>query len=262
MGNVNDEQLLITVYPGYTKTGEPEGFESIEIRPGDIITIVGPTGSGKTAFINDIEVFAQRDTVTGRNVTVNGGVPPESFVRDPANKPIAMITQNTKCLADLTVDEFLDMHIIARNNKECNTCEKTIELANRFMGEKIRGEVRISALSGGQTRSLMIADAVIISQAPILLLDEIENAGIFKEEVVNHLKKLNKAVLFVTHDPYIALLSDRRIVMRNGEVTAVLEPGDSEKEFLMKVSQIDHTLSEIRERIRVGEVLGGVAFGS
>ncbi|MFA7072381.1 MAG: ABC transporter ATP-binding protein, partial [Methanoculleus sp.] len=56
----------ITILPGRSRSGEPERFEAITIRPGDTISIVGPTGSGKSAFINDIEVFAQNDTATGR----------------------------------------------------------------------------------------------------------------------------------------------------------------------------------------------------
>lgn len=252
-GNENIQE--ITILPGTTKSGEPEAFEAITICPGDTISIVGPTGSGKTAFINDIEVFAQGDTITGRKVLVNGGEPPELFIRDPAYKPIAMITQNTKCLADLTVDEFLGMHILARRSDEENLSERTIELANRFTGESIHGTSRMSSLSGGQTRSLMIADAVMISNAPILLLDEIENAGIFKEEVIRCLRKLNKAVLFVTHDPYVSLLSDRRIVMGNGEIRMVVTPGDMEKDTLIEITKLDEMLSVIRERIRVGEII-------
>jgi stage III sporulation protein SpoIIIAA len=56
----------ITILPGKNRSGVPEPFDSIVIRPGDTIAIVGPTGSGKTAFINDIEIFASGDTVTGR----------------------------------------------------------------------------------------------------------------------------------------------------------------------------------------------------
>ena len=252
--------MTITIYPGTTKKGKPENFEPIDISPGDTISIVGPTGSGKTAFINDIEVFAQGDTVTGRRVYVNGEVPPENFIRDPACKPIAMITQNTKCLADLTVEEFLSMHVATRRNMVENIVDETVALANNFTGEKIRKETRMSSLSGGQTRSLMIADAVLISKAPILLLDEIENAGIFKEAVISHLKGLNKAVLFVTHDPYVSMLSDRRIVMCGGEVVKILAPGRSETEALDKIKYMDEAISELRERIRVGEVIGSGSF--
>jgi len=247
----------ITILPGRSKTGVSENFSEIIIRPGDTISIVGPTGSGKTAFINDIEVFAQCDTVTGRTVLVNGAVPQEYMVRDPAFKPIAMITQNTKCLADLSVNDFLSMHIKARRSGESDLLERTVALANRFTGESIRKESRMTSLSGGQTRSLMIADAVMISNAPILLLDEIENAGIFKEAVIKCLRELNKAVIFVTHDPYVSLLSDRRIVMGNGEVRSVVVPGDSETDALNKISEMDEKMSELRERIRIGELITG-----
>lgn len=65
------DEVTITVLPGFGKSGSKENFESLEICPGDLISIVGPTGSGKTAFINDIEVFAQGDTVTGRRILVD-----------------------------------------------------------------------------------------------------------------------------------------------------------------------------------------------
>jgi ABC-type lipoprotein export system ATPase subunit len=245
----------ITVLPGTTKSGEPESFGNITIRPGDTISIVGPTGSGKTALINDIEVFAQGDTITGRTILVNGNVPPERFIRDPAHKPIALITQNTKCLADLSVKDFLNMHIKARASAEEGLMERTIDMANKFTGESIHAGSRISSLSGGQTRALMIADAMLISNAPILLLDEIENAGIFKDAVINCLRKMNKAVIFVTHDPYVSLLSDRRIVMSNGNVRAVITPGDAERKALTDVEEMDTILSGIRERIRAGEII-------
>ncbi|MDR3283110.1 MAG: ATP-binding cassette domain-containing protein [Candidatus Methanoplasma sp.] len=249
------DELTITVLPGTTKSGAKERFDRVDIRPGDTISIVGPTGSGKTALINDIEVFAQGDTVTGRRILVNGELPPESFVRDPSQKPIAMITQHTKCLADLSVRQFLDMHVRARKNAVPQIAEEAVALANRFTGEKVAGDDRMSSLSGGQTRSLLIADSVLISGAPILLLDEIENAGIYKDEVIKYLRGVNKAVLFVTHDPYISLLSDRRIVMRGGEVTQILVPGDSEKKALGIVAEADALLSGLRERIRSGETL-------
>jgi ABC-type lipoprotein export system ATPase subunit len=245
----------ITILPGRAKDGTPEAFGDITLKPGDTVSIVGSTGSGKTAFINDIEVFARRDTVTGRSILINGNTPPDDMVRDPAKKPIALITQNTKCLTDLTVLEFLEMHAKARKIADPSVTGETIRLANEFTGEKIAGPMRMTALSGGQTRSLLIADAITISSAPIILLDEVESGGIFKEKVMASLKSRGKAVLFVTHDPIIALLADRRIVMKNGAVEKIITPDGREDETLAEISEMDTVLSAMRERLRAGELL-------
>lgn len=248
----------ITILPGKNRNGDVENFSSISIRPGDTISIVGPTGSGKSALINDIEVFASGDTVTGRTILVNKRQAPEDFVRDPAKKPVALITQNTKCLADMTVEDFLAMHVRSRKIYDDKIVELTIALANQFTGEKIRPEVRMTTLSGGQTRSLMVADAIMVSDAPIILLDEVENAGIFKEKVIECLRMHHKALIFVTHDPVVSLLSAKRIVMKNGAVEKVLEPGDEEKDALEEIIRMDQTFYRMRELIRAGEIIRSV----
>jgi ABC-type lipoprotein export system ATPase subunit len=246
------QEFTLTIESGKNRLGEKEGFDCIEIRPGDTLSIVGPTGSGKSALINDIETLAQGDTVTGRRILINGEVPPESFVREPAFKPIAMITQNTRCLADLSVEEFLLMHIRARRSGREDLLDETIELANTFTGEEISPKSRMSGLSGGQTRSLMIADALVIGDTPILLLDEIENAGIFKSRVMQSIQGGNKAVVLVTHDPYLALTADRRIVMKHGGVSSVIEPTGQEQDLVEDLAIIEDRLNQIREKIRLG----------
>ncbi len=249
----------ITILPGRSRSGEVERFCEITIRPGDTISIVGPTGSGKSALINDIEVFARNDTSTGRTVLVNGAYPPEEFVRDPAHKPVALITQNTRCLADMAVAEFLAMHVRSRKIADEGIIGRTIDLANEFTGEAIRPDARMTALSGGQTRSLLVADAVLIAAAPILLLDEVENAGIFKERVIEVLRAGGKAVIFVTHDPLVSLLSARRIVMRDGAVERIIEPGDREGAALSEARRLDDILRRMREEIRAGNMITGSA---
>lgn len=251
----SEQAYELTVLPGTNRDGGKEGFDRIVIRPGDTLSIVGPTGSGKSAFINDIEVLAQDDTVTGRCILVNGEEPAEDLVRDPAKKPIALITQNTRVVADLTVSRFLSLHIRARDKGAQRLIARTIALANEFTGEKIAEGMRMTELSGGQTRSLLIADAIVVGQTPILLLDEVENAGINKERVISCLREYKKAVIFVTHDPYIALITDRRIVMKNGAVSAVLEPGGSEREIVGTVTDMDAFLWDLREKIRNGEMV-------
>lgn len=245
----------ITILPGIDKNGNRENYDQITMTAGETISIVGPTGSGKTAFITDIELLAQGDTATKRRLLINGQVPGDDERSDPCQKPIAMITQNTKCFADLSTEEFLKIHARARGIHNDQVVYDTIELANKFTGEKIEKGSRVTVLSGGQTRSLLMADAILIGAAPVILLDEIENAGIFKREVVKVIQNTGKIVVFVTHDPAIALLTQKRIIMENGAVTKVIPRSALEVKAADNLLELDDKVGIIRERLRAGNLI-------
>jgi ABC-type nitrate/sulfonate/bicarbonate transport system ATPase subunit len=86
----------------------------------------------------------------------------------------------------------------------------------------------------------------------------VENAGIFKDRVIEVLREEKKAIIFVTHDPYVALLTGTRIVMENGAVTKILTPGREEEETLAEIARMDAKITNLRERIRAGELLCGL----
>ena len=48
----------ISILSGHGRNGQPESFGRIDMTMGQVVSIVGPTGSGKTTLINDIELFA------------------------------------------------------------------------------------------------------------------------------------------------------------------------------------------------------------
>jgi len=245
----------ITIFPGIDKAGCKENFTYITLKAGETVSIVGPTGSGKTALITDIELLAQGDTSTKRRIIINGEVPVDDIRYNPALKPIVMITQNTKCFADLTTEEFLQIHARARKIQDKKVIMDTIDLANNFTGEKIKKDTKVTVLSGGQTRSLLIADAILIGAAPIILLDEIENAGIFKQEVVNLIHNAGKMVFFVTHDPVIALLTKTRIIMENGAVKNILYQNEPEIKAAQNLLELDKKIGNVREELRAGKAI-------
>ena len=73
----------------------------------------------------------------------------------------------------MPVGEFLTIHAKVRGAVNINeVVEETIEFANKLTGEAIIKETAMTELSGGQTRSLLIADAVVIGNSPIILLDQ------------------------------------------------------------------------------------------
>ncbi len=88
-----------------------------------------------------------------------------------------------------------------------------------------------------------------------MLLDEVENAGIHRTRALELLKQYRKIFIFVTHDPHIALVSDYRIVMQNGSITRVLYTDAAEQKLSRVVNKMDEALSQLRDKIRLGERL-------
>ena len=219
---------------------------------GDVVSIVGPTGSGKTTLINDIELFANGNTPTGRRILINGDIPSPMYGEDPSLNPIALITQHTNFLSDLQVDIFLSTHMTVRGKTNPALLEQTLDFANQLTGEPIDRRSRMTELSGGQTRALLIADATVICDTPIVLLDEVENAGIHRTRAMELLHQYRKIFIFVTHDPRIALLSDYRIVMKNGTITDLIHIDEKEKQLGILVSKLDDTLGRLRDKLRQG----------
>jgi ABC-type lipoprotein export system ATPase subunit len=244
----------VTVLGGQGKAGQKEAVAEVRFEMGNVVSIVGSTGSGKTALINDIELFANANTPTGRKVLINDATPPPDLMEDPSKNPISRITQHTNFLTDLPVETFLHMHAKVRKyNSDENVVEETLDFANQLTGEPIIPENSMTELSGGQTRALLIADAVVIGDSPILLLDEIENAGIHRGRAMELLRNYQKIFIFVTHDPKIALSSDFRIVMSNGAMQKVLYPDDDEKIIADEISKLDDLMLKFRNRLWEGE---------
>ncbi len=245
----------VTVVGGHGRSGEPDGVERVEFAMGDVVAIVGPTGSGKTTLINDIELFADANTPTGRRVLFDGVPAPMEFRDDPARNPIALITQNTTFLSDLPVAEFLETHARIRcveTQQRASVVARTLAFANELTGEPISEASRMTELSGGQTRALLIADATVVCDAPIVLLDEVENAGIHRTRALQLLRRQRKIFLFVTHDPRITLLADYRIVMQGGRIRQVLRTDETERGLASAVNRLDDVLARLRDRIREG----------
>jgi ABC-type lipoprotein export system ATPase subunit len=241
----------LSIVSGRGNHGLPEPARTIELRMGDVVTVVGPTGSGKTTLINDIELLADGDTPSGRRILLNGTPVDPALRDDPASHPIALITQHTTFLSDLPVGEFLRTHARVRG-AATSLVEKTLSFANELTGEPIRPELRMTELSGGQTRALLIADAATICSTPIVLLDEVENAGIDRCRALHLLREQRKIFVFITHDPRIALLSDIRIVMRAGCIMDVLASDPLEQRCAETVERIDDVMAFLRNRLRDG----------
>ena len=244
----------LTILAGTDKDGNKEGFESITINKSEVVSIVGPTGSGKSRLLADIEWAAQKDTPTGRGILINEERPDKKWRFSSNNRLVAQLSQNMNFVMDLTVHEFLELHAQSRmvENEE-KVIKEIIEAANNLAGEKFDLDTPITSLSGGQSRALMIADTAILSSSPIVLIDEIENAGIDRKKALNLLITSDKIVLMATHDPTLALIADRRIVIKNGGIAKVIETSQEEKRALVELEKMDNIIQNMRNSLRNGE---------
>ncbi|MBW9150738.1 ATP-binding cassette domain-containing protein [Clostridium estertheticum] len=250
-----DSVSSITIYGGINKSKESESI-TLTISVGEIISIVGPTGSGKSRLLNDIECLAQGDTPTGRKIMINGVGIDELQRFEMGGKLVAQLSQNMNFVMDLTVREFLEMHAKCRltlNSRE--VVDRCFRCANQLAGEEFSEETKVTQLSGGQSRALMIADTAYMSDSPIVLIDEIENAGIDRRQALVLLAKKEKIIFVSTHDPLLALSADKRIIIKNGGIYKVIETSDEERKSLKVIESLDNTLLKLRKCLRAGETI-------
>ena len=246
----------ITIVPGVDKSGKTEYISEITFKKGEIIAVAGPTGSGKTQLLSDIEGMVQGDSPSKRKILINNNELDDDFRLNCFVKPIVQISQSMNYLLDLTVKEFLDFHIESRNidkSKKINI--ETLNTACELCGEPFGFNDRIVTLSGGQARALMIADSLIISKAPVILVDEIENAGIDRQKAVNMLFNKSVITFISTHDPLIALLADKRLILKNGGISQIITRTHNEEKSLSYLMTIDKDINLLKENLRSGKYL-------
>ncbi|MDP4144226.1 MAG: ATP-binding cassette domain-containing protein [Bacillota bacterium] len=242
----------ITIIGGRDKTGKEENC-TVELSAGEIICIVGPTGSGKSRLLADIEYMAQKDTPTGRQILIDNQVPEREKRFFSDEKLVAQLSQNMNFVMDVTVGEFLLIHAESRMIEDTvNTVNTIIMKANELAGEAFSYETPLTSLSGGQSRALMIADTAYLSKSPVVLIDEIENAGIDRRKALNLLVRKEKIILMATHDPILILMGDKRLVIKNGGISEVIVTSEQERRNLERLEIVDSRLMNIRNLLRNG----------
>ena len=253
-----DKVEALTIIGGHDKSGKAENLE-LTLKPGEVICIVGPTGSGKSRLLADIEWVAQGDTPTKRTILINGHVPDSKWRFSTEYKLVAQLSQNMNFVMDLSTEEFIRMHAESRlvTNPEGKVVQ-ILEQANELAGEPFSPDTPVTSLSGGQSRALMIADMAILSKSPIALIDEIENAGIDRKKALDLLVQEEKIILMATHDPILALMGDRRLVIKNGGIDKIIESSEAERKNLVSLEALDNKLLALRNRIRTGDTLENI----
>ncbi len=246
----------LTIKAGLNKDGQQEALDSITIRQGEVLSIVGYTGSGKSQLIQDIESMNQGEGITQRQILLDDHTPSLDLIHALHNKMVAHLSQNMRYMLDMTIKDFISMHAACvGKDKSDDIVTEVIKCANELAGEPVNKNSQLIKLSGGQTRALMIANIVVNSSAPIVLIDEIENAGIDKLKAMSMLSNKSKIVLVVTHDPVLALSASRRLVMKNGAMWTLKSRTPHEESIANEIHQMNDYISKVQMDLREGTLI-------
>ena len=194
---------------------------NIKIKRGDLVALVGPSGSGKSSFLHLLALLD--DPTKGKILLKNKDT--KDFSDEEKDqirrKNISIIFQDNNLLTDFTALENVIMPLIIKGEKTSTSIEKA---------KKLLKDVRISnrtnhfpnELSGGEQQRVAIARA-LISETDLILADEPTGNLDYKtsEDIFSYflkLKKLNKTIIFATHNRELANKADYKLSISKGNI--------------------------------------------
>lgn len=227
---------------------------SFDVHPGECFGILGPNGAGKTSTIRMIyglspvsggtlRVFGLDIATDYRSIKSRIGICPQENNLDP----------------DLTVQQNLEVYARYFSIPPAVARERSLNLL-RFMSLETRREAKVTELSGGMMRRLIISRA-LINEPELLILDE-PTSGLDPQsrhqvwERLNELRTKGMTMLLTTH--YMdeaARLCDRLIIMDQGKILVEGKPADLIQEYVgQHVIEVSEPGEELRSHVRAAHL--------
>jgi ABC-type lipoprotein export system ATPase subunit len=194
---------------------------NLEIKKGDLVALVGPSGSGKSTLLNMISLLDKPDSGEIFFNNTNFKKLDESEKNYIRKKNISIIFQNNNLLNDFTALENITMPLIIRNEDKNKSCAKAKTILNNFNLANRHSHFP-DELSGGEQQRVAIARA-LIAETDLILADEPTGNLDYKTslDIFSYflkLKKLNKTIIFATHNRELANKADYKLSIMNGNI--------------------------------------------
>ena len=197
---------------------------NLKIKCGDLIALVGPSGSGKSSLLH---LLALLDEPTKGKILINNNETKNltDIQKDEIRRiNISIIFQENNLLTDFTALENVMMPLIIKGE---NKKDILVKAQNILKDLKIfnRSNHFPSELSGGEQQRVAIARA-LIAETNLILADEPTGNLDFKtsKEILSlflKLKKLKKTIIFATHNRELANRADYKLFISNGNIKRV-----------------------------------------
>ena len=212
------------IYKKYGKTQILNGL-SLDVKEGELVTLLGPSGCGKTTTLRCITGFLMPDKgnilIGNRDIT---DIPPEK-------RGIGLVFQNYALWPHMTISENLSFGLKLKGMESSRIEEKVKEGLNIVKLDGY-GDRYPRQLSGGQQQRVALARAIVL-EPDILLLDEpLSNLdALLREQMRFEIGQIHRkygiTTVYVTHDQTEAMvISDKIVILDKGEIMQEGAPAD------------------------------------
>ena len=193
---------------------------SLDVAAGEVVSIVGASGAGRTTLLQIIGTLSRPDSgrveIDGRDVSALGDKALSQF----RNEHIGFVFQFHHLLAEFSAFENVCIPGLIGRRPRAEVERRAAELLG-MMGLTARRDHKPGQLSGGEQQRVAIARALVNSPAVLLADEPSGNLDSHNRDEIHRLffdlrERLGQTVVIVTHDENLAAMADRKITMSDG----------------------------------------------
>lgn len=197
---------------------------NLEINPKEIISIVGPSGVGKTTLLQILGTLEQGDNNKSSSLEINGQYIQSLKKKELArfrNENIGFIFQFHQLLPEFSALENICIPAFINNTPKQKAEKRALELLT-FLDLKHRADHKPNALSGGEQQRVAVARA-LMNQPKVIFADEPSgNLDSASADKLHHLflklrNEFDQTFVIVTHNDELADMADRKLEMKDGK---------------------------------------------
>ena len=193
----------------------------LHIDRGEVVSIVGPSGAGKTKLLQIIGTLDRPDSGSVHVDSVDVTSLSQKALADFRNRHLGFVFQFHQLLPEFTALEniMIPAYIAGTNKRQAK--DRAMELL-QFMGLRDRASHKPAELSGGEKQRVAVARALINSPAVILADEPSGSLDTQNKKELHQLffdlrDRYGQTFVIVTHDEELAALTDRTLHMRDGQ---------------------------------------------